>query len=496
MEYTLSIRYLVICLLIFSISACSSSDPTTQPPTEPPASQDSPQTPETEPSTPTPDEANNSPEQATVLMLGTKNTYSISVQPGVGVKRDSDWFKFEIEEPGRYKILAEGTDSAESNLLLELYTSEGVQGRNWYFQRLTMLDVALYPGLYYLEVSDGYGDYQGEYVLSFTKELPDDQASEPNNFPEQATPISLNTVNNFYLMPGDEDWFTFTIDQPTIITDGGVGWDASKGYPSTKIWSVAILDDSLTSLGSFSGYFNSDIVLGPGKYYVPFGSVYGQVYSGVPYFFRLDATTLESDAYEPNDTREQASAITESTEGAFLFAGDEDWFRLTLQKSSMVTFGTGDGLAGTVFDSNLKELSTNPLPLPSGTYYIRLTSSNISKYHESGVIVEPYEDEYEPNDTAARAAPITLDFASDSLTTYQDEDWYKITLNKRTKLLIDSSIYVNAVQVLNSSLVVLPYETVFDNEATITLASGTYLIKVPPSSSIHYYSLRILALAP
>ena len=168
---------------------------------------------------------------------------------------------------------------------------------------------------------------------------------------------------------------------------------------------------------------------------------------GQPASFGLTLERFEDDAFEANDRAEDAAALElDASQNLVLRGGDEDWFTFELPKAQIVTLGVGtsgsyyDAPTVELLDASLERLAgtefygegTLSRGLEAGTYHLRVFSGSLKHYAYSlSLDTAALPDEaYEPNDTKAKATPITSGFAGDFYLTVGDEDWFSFTLAK------------------------------------------------------------------
>ncbi len=168
--------------------------------------------------------------------------------------------------------------------------------------------------------------------------------------------------------------------------------------------------------------------------------------------FEVTLKTFEDDAYETNDRSEDAAAVgLDFSQNLVLRGGNEDWFTFTLDKAQVVTLGLGSagGSAGGYYDapevrllgSALQSLGTVDIyrsdpeltaGLEAGTYYLRVSSGSLRHraYSLSLSTAALPDAASEPNNTKAKATPVSPGFAGDAYLTVGDEDWFTFTLDK------------------------------------------------------------------
>jgi len=240
---------------------------------------------------------------------------------------------------------------------------------------------------------------------------------------------------------------------------------------------------------------------------------------------------MHPDANEPNDTAATAATLPARSQqwtGSFHAKGDVDWFAVTLPKpgqlkltltpdttridpelriypaggAMIVVDERGDGGIeyGTV--KNAK----------AGKYYFRISnavSSNpeavIGTYAVSLEYITEKEDFYEPNDTALTSTPISFDKVYNGLIgTAKDQDWYRFTLTKKTKVKlgvtnIPQSMQLN-IELRDKKLQTLEKWKNGEGQKTavgeIALAPGTYYVRVTADrpNRNQYYGLKLQTL--
>ena len=151
----------------------------------------------------------------------------------------------------------------------------------------SITDVELMPGVYYIGVA-GFGSLQGGYDISLMFE--NGGPNEPNDDFSEATPFTFGgTTTASFEFDGDEDWYTFTLDDARLIDmftadpmlDGGENVDTvificDDVDPGScaQFNSIDSDDDSLAPYSAISG-----LALQAGTYYVaviaPFGNATG-----------------------------------------------------------------------------------------------------------------------------------------------------------------------------------------------------------------------------
>jgi type VI protein secretion system component Hcp len=169
-------------------------------------------------------------------------------------------------------------------------------------------------------------------------------------------------------------------------------------------------------------------------------------------FLSVITTLAQTNETEPNNGFTEANAVGFDTpiKGAIGVKGDEDFYKITLTKPSVVNISV-EGLASNqymyveMFDSNQKSTGYsesggngknvyhNQLQCSVGTYYIKLTTSfgTASATQYTMKITADITDIYECNNSFndAKEVPLNTEIKA-SINSTGDEDFYKITLTK------------------------------------------------------------------
>jgi hypothetical protein len=182
---------------------------------------------------------------------------------------------------------------------------------------------------------------------------------------------------------------------------------------------------------------------------------------------------------EPNDRREQANEIHlgKTIEGFFQKKGDQDWYKLVVDKSGKniiridlsavpdvnvrLTFYNekGSQLKSANFTQKGEPEKMVNLGVIEGIYYINaygFEANDKDKYILSTKLIAPWEEgqEFEPNDRREHANEIRLDESITGLFQVKnDPDWYKLTVDLPGKNII--RIDLSSVPGVNSTLYLL-----------------------------------------
>jgi hypothetical protein len=242
---------------------------------------------------------------------------------------------------------------------------------------------------YTLTATNRWGSSSAEVTVHVIPP-PDADVYEPNDTVGSATAVTLDFRADLTLLPGDVDWFTFTLDEATTVR---IVLDPS--YPMTYPL-VALLDGALQIIAD--GLSWSEFGLDAGTYAVAVNEYPDFDYLGLHAetgSYSLDIAVVPPpvpDEHEPNDTPAQATAITlpfSSTE-LTITPGDVDWFTFTLASTATVTVDIDAAMLGStldsyigIFDAGLNLLSFSDdhdyfdswleASLTAGAYYVAVT---------------------------------------------------------------------------------------------------------------------------
>ena len=242
---------------------------------------------------------------------------------GVLFSGDADYFAITTTKPYQYIVVDEQTADTGVNVWGRDAAGKGLQSVGNSTRDVFRTAEA---GTYYLylTVSGGRASY------SFTVTLCDNDANEPNDTKEQATPLHSGESKEFTLAAGDVDYFKVTTTKPgqdIALTVSGYNY-ANQGerfylyfdpagdlkYNNTSCAAYAEIDANRTL------YLHAAAA---GEHYIAL-----QRSDTTPLTRTLSVEILDGDANEQNDTRETATPLTVGTDAAFMVGGfgDEDWF--------------------------------------------------------------------------------------------------------------------------------------------------------------------------
>ncbi len=392
-------------------------------------------------------EPNNTREEATEIELDYQADLVLQDQ-------DKDWFKFTLAEGKFIEVTMKAPDAQFWDVLMEIYSDTQ-------FVRTLHLNVDanasgyeyLPAGDYSLKLSGHITSNTRKYSVKVSAKALPDAAYEPNNTSQTASKIELNAgAQGMFLGGGDEDWYTFTLDETQIVTislDEGAG----AGYTT---FDRALYNSKLevynNSKGEYGDGYWETLTAGlePGTYYIR--AYREQEFdAGSPYSLSVSSVPIPDKAFEPNDASRTATPVELNAEAREMFLGakDEDWYTFTLDEAQIVTieleenqdyYGFDRVLYNSDFEvyddddyGNIGFWKTFTIGLEPDTYYIRAYRER--EFVSSGVLYslsvsgKPVPDKaYEPNNSFGQASAITLPFKDDFFIYKGDEDWFTFSL--------------------------------------------------------------------
>ncbi len=371
-----------------------------------------------------PFEVDDTPAQAkTIATDGSAQTRSFHV----GI--DFDWATFALSAPAEVTFRTDGQPGGDTELRVygpddpaRLVASDDDSGPDLY----SLISRHLQPGTYYVRVNEfGINDVLDKYALSVTAVFSNGDLFEVDDTPAQAKAIATDgTAQTHSFHAGaDVDWVTFVVAagpaNVTIQTDGVRGGDTEVRLfgPDDPTRLVGYDDDSGPDLYSQIDRSGSQ-ALPAGRYYVRVNEFGGNDLLS-SYSLRVFVTPSRGDAFEVDDTPDQAKAIaTDGTAQVHNFhAGtDVDWATFFLAGLANVTiqttgvrggdaelrlFGPDDPARQIAYDDDSggglypRIVRRSAQALPPGRYYIRLnehgSNNTLSNYALSVIATPPGE---------------------------------------------------------------------------------------------------------
>lgn len=325
-------------------------------------------------------------------------------------------------------------DKAGSGTSLRFYRPDGryLDGR---YDRSKMADA---DGKYYFSVR-----VSQPMTVSFTVTLHDNDAHEPNNTLETATPIEPGKTVDGVLFYEDEDYFAITTTKP-------YQYIVLQTLADSDIY--AALYDNVGELlqSGDMGYYGGRYAFctaEAGTYYLKFFTYNSRA------FVSFTASLLDNDTNEPNDTKATATELHDGESTEFTVAGsDTDYFKVVTTKPgqdialtvSGYNYANKDERFNLYFDPAEKldsrtcaayaDVSANDTlyfhAAEPGEHYIglayygRRVATPVSCTRELSVQILD-GDQNELNDTEENATPLTVGTDAEFMVGgFGDEDWF------------------------------------------------------------------------
>ena len=276
-------------------------------------------------------------------------------------------------------------------------------------------------------------------TVSFTVTLYDNDAHEPNDTLETATPIEPGVPVDAVLLSDEVDYFAFTTAKPYQY----VVVDVPGDYGAVE---AALFDAAGAELAGAAEQPRHIFCAGEaGTHYLKF---FSYVVRASNYSFTV--TLCDNDANEPNDTKAQATPLHSGESKEFtLAAGDVDYFKVITTKPGQDIALTVSGYnyanqgekfslyldpAGALQDRNpscaaYAEIDANGTlylhAAAAGEHYIALQRSDTTPLTRTLSVEILDGDANEQNDTRETATPLTVGTdAAFMVGGFGDEDWF------------------------------------------------------------------------
>ena len=287
-------------------------------------------------------EPNNTIDQASKITLA--QPFSTKITP-VG---DNDWFKVEIPEQGYLKVQAsnipEEIGLEVAFALYQEWEGEKIKYiREWH----RVPDAVFIPkaGTYYFVIKDDYDDKESknpiEMKVDFLKEF---DPNEPNNKPEDAKLVQLNSVINPAIYPtGDQDWLKVKVEKQGYLLL------KSKNVPEDIVPQIkyTIYDEwsepKIKEIKDWHHIPDSCSVINTGEYYILLHDDFDDRSSETTFELKIDFLE-EMDQYEPNDNFKDAKSVNrgDTLKLAIFPKGDYDYFKIKLEEENKIKFMAKD----------------------------------------------------------------------------------------------------------------------------------------------------------
>ena len=320
-------------------------------------------------------------------------------------------------------------------------------------------DILLDSGTYYLRLDDWNGDGSGNQPYQLTVSLDSSDVNEFNNNIDSATPItfadnSSGVISGTIRSVGDVDFFTFTLDEPTVVEVLITNID-----PTIRMEIQLYNEDRTTNGGDVQAPFGQNQLthnrlLGAGTYYLRLNDQYNDQSGEAVYELTVSLDT--NDANEINNSIDEATPVTFTDNssgvinGTIRSVGDVDFFTFTLDEPAVVEFlitnidpairmeiqlynedRTTNG--GSVFPSFGQNQLTHNRLLSAGTYYLSLNdqyNDNSGRSIYELTVSLDKSDPNELNESIEDATTINLGTTvKGTIRSVGDQDFYQFTLS-------------------------------------------------------------------
>lgn len=323
-------------------------------------------------------------------------------------------------------------DKAYSGTSLAFYRPDGRywQGGGNGYQLDKMADA---DGKYYFSVR-----VSQPMTVSFTVTLHDNDANEPNNTLETATPIEPGKTVDGVLFYGDADYFAITTTKPYQY----VVVDKQTADTGVNVWGRDAAGKGLWGVENSTRYVFCTAEAG--TYYLYFST--GRVRAS----YSFTVTLYDNDANEPNDTKATATELHDGESTEFTVAGsDIDYFKVVTTKPGQDIALTVSGYnyanrgeqfslyfdpAGDLKYNNTScaayaEIDANRTlylhAAAAGEHYIALQRNGTTPLTRTLSVEILDGDQNEPNDTRETATRLTLGTDETFMVGgFGDEDWF------------------------------------------------------------------------
>ena len=436
---------------------------------------------------------------------------------------DPDFFKVNLNV-GDSLSADLAIDSVSANLDLQLLAPDGTEvGASTTLTQTEHVETtATVAGAYVLRVFGATVDDSSLYTLSVALQqvtpVCSDDGFENNDDADHAVDLAPGE-HDAIICAGDDDWYALSLQAGDDLlldllfsdADGDLNMDL-LGPAGQVLVSADSTDDN--------EQIHQVVAVG-GIYKL---RVFGVDSAANDYSLHVvvtpPANACQNDAFEPNDSAVQASPLGQGDYSGKICAGDEDWYRVTLNNGDSLdanlNFTNADGNLDlkifsadgqTLLDSSLSDDDNEQLSIVaalSGDVLVQvLGRSAVENTYNLVLTLTPavvtcQDDGFEDNDTQASAVDLQAGQFSAAICP-DDADWYHLALNAGDSLSI-GVLYTYNDGDINASLLDAAGQTVVagvsadDDEqlnADITVAGDYYLVVSGAAGVSNSYSLDI-----
>lgn len=369
-----------------------------------------------------------------ITQTNQRNVYKVVV-PESGV------IEVTIEDiPGNLSLFSElfASDNTSQSLKTEFFNN----GRLYY-------ELLVRPGTYYVTVKDRNNSVSEEnYNITINLDRTDE--NEWNGSTNNATPLTLGeTITGTLRTDEDEDFFAVSVNQYGVLkiqVSGVSEVRTTIALLNENGEELSIEKSSRNEGGSVSALY---LVPDLETYYIKLS---GDASSNEKY--NLTVSLDSRDAYEYNNSRSDAKEINqnEDVKGTLLTQDDEDWFSMTFTEPGTLIAkvtdvddsidlemdlylpGNNNPVRGNevVLSSRLGGPRSLYYIVDSGTYLLKLrartsSSSGYDLYNLNITLNTDDPNEINNERNLANTININEDIKG-TFGTYQDEDWFEVTL--------------------------------------------------------------------
>lgn len=489
--------------------------------------------------------------QNTALSIGINSSISDSLQSG----NSSNWYVFSLAEQGYITIGFEHDQINSTSTYWELYLyrddgSTYYDGGSSYWsvpgeEGLTTCNIGLPAGIYFLKVapysSSRWSDNSYTFSVSFS--VATDWEKELNNDKYCANEIVVNSLYYGAITNGDDrDWYTFVLADDGYIN---IDFGHDQVNSTNTYWELYLYrEDGSTYYDGGSQYWpvsgesaitTCDIGLPAGSYFLRVAPYSSSRWSSNTYSFTINYNETGAWEKELNNDKYSANSIETGTNyhGAISNGDDRDWYVFDLASPGILSISFAhapvdssdtywelyiyrddgstyyDGGSGYWSVPGDKDLTTNEIGLPSGTYYLRVVPYSSSRWTSctynftaNFTPSSTWESELNNNKYDADEVLLGTNYLG-AITNGDDRDWYVFTIGSTQSISItfghnqiDSSdayweIYLYQDDGSTNATGTSYWPVRGDANQTIsdvTLNPGIYYLKVAPYSSSRWSS--------